>query len=94
LADYCTWFWDKPLGVDISDLCYDHDAAYRVGSFILKLKSDLALAAGIWNRAGRANSLLKYIGLKSIAVGAYLSTSTVGIFFWIKGVLNGDNSNS
>jgi len=91
LAEYCTLFWDKPLGVDISDLCYDHDAAYGTGKFTLKLIGDLDLARGIWNRSSRADSLLKNIGLKSIAVGAYAVTSTVGIFFWVKGISNGNN---
>jgi len=88
---YCSWFWDRPLGVYIGDLCYDHDAAYRTKDVELKLKSDLVLATGIWKRSDRAGSLAGNIGLKSIAVGAYAATSTAGIFFWIAGFFDGNN---
>lgn len=80
---HCSWFWDQPFGVDIGLDCYDHDAAYDAKDFELKLKADVRLAKGIWEKASRTSGL-RSIGLKATAVGAYVLTSTVGIGFWIK----------
>lgn len=53
-ADYCTLWPDSMFCVDLSDLCYDHDAAYRTGSVGHKFAGDFILAAGIFKRAFRA----------------------------------------
>lgn len=84
---HCSWFWDKIFGADISLHCYDHDAAYDAGDFKLKLKADIRLAKGIWQESERSNNLVNSMGLKTTAVGAYILTSTVGIGFWLKTVI-------
>jgi len=52
--NYCTAWPDQMFGVDLSDLCYDHDAAYRTGDVMLKFKGDFILAIGILKRSYRA----------------------------------------
>jgi hypothetical protein len=79
---HCSWFWDKVFGVDISLYCYDHDAAYRVGDFVLKLKSDVRLAVSIFGASNRADNVFKELGVQAVAVGAYIGVSTLGIGFW------------
>lgn len=39
----CSMFFDRVFGINIGDLCYDHDAAYTACTVALKIKGDWRL---------------------------------------------------
>jgi len=81
---HCTWFHDKICGVNFGLACYDHDAAYKAGGFIRKLKADVVLLKDIWKYSSRADSLYKNIAIKGISILMYAGVSVPGILFWIQ----------
>lgn len=80
--DYCTMWPDQMFGVDLSDLCYDHDAAYREGSFIMKLKADFVLATGIAKRAFRAKEHYQMGIIAASSVLVLAGVLTAGTVKW------------
>jgi hypothetical protein len=81
---YCSWFYDKICGVNFAVHCYDHDAAYLAGGFSRKLKADVDLLKCVWKAGDTADTLVKKLEVKAIAVIMYAGVSIPGIFFWLK----------
>ncbi len=84
VTTFCSGFWDTVWGVDITDLCYDHDAAYSAGTIILKLKADWNLLSGVYHRADRSDCAAPLL-MEITAVAVYAVVSTVGCLWWLGG---------
>lgn len=82
MADYCTLWPDKLLGVYYGDLCYDHDAAYRTFNFKLKMKSDFILAWGIFRRSRRAARRWQQVLIAGSAGVVLIGVLTGGTIKW------------
>ena len=59
--DYCTWWWDKYRGVDISECCKNHDNNCGTSNFYKCLKSKLGwFHATYISFGGMIGCLVKY----------------------------------
>ncbi len=76
-------FFDRVFGVEIGDLCYDHDAAYLACTLRLKIIGDWRLFKHIWQR-GNLQEGWRNGALKTTAAAMYAAVSTFGWGFWIK----------
>lgn len=80
--DNCTLWPDQLFRVDISDLCYDHDAAYRTGEIQRKFRGDFVLAAGILKRSSRAKEIWQQGLIAGSAFLVLLGVLTGGTVKW------------
>ncbi|MDR0477095.1 MAG: hypothetical protein LBH14_04060 [Desulfobulbaceae bacterium] len=78
----CTLWWDRIWGMEIGDVCYDHDAAYDAGAVYLKVRGDWRLVAAIWQRAGRCDEAWRTVAVRVTAIAMGLAVATAGWFWW------------
>ncbi len=83
---YCTWFFDKVMGVAIGDICYDHDAAYAAGTVRLKVRGDWHFFVRLMQRAGKQRGWRKY-AVGGVGFGMSVAVATAGWGFWMVALL-------
>lgn len=90
VTTFCSAWFDTVWGVNITDLCYDHDAAYTAGTVALKIKGDFRLLKGIIGRADRSDCAAPLM-MMATGAGMYAAVTTAGWLWWLRDKIRGED---
>ncbi len=80
---HCSAFFDRVWGVEIGDICYDHDAAYEAGTILLKIKGDRDFFQALIRRSLQQKSWKKPVMIFT-SLCMTMAVITVGWLFWLR----------